>query len=200
MSPFFQAPGGLLYGGAPVWVVAVAEAGRWRGLVGDAGHGLDGTAEEAAVGRSLAEGPGAPRLRHASEGETGCRFGRQAAAQRLDLLGDEGGGGDVSVAEVADLLQRLSGGRQRVHVQGRQVDGGGRELLVGALVLRAQAVDPPVEVLQVNLLVVLFWGGGGGEGGREEGKGLERWSREGCWGWESEEEIRKEREREEEEG
>ena len=78
----------------------------------------------------------------------------------------------MSVAEVADLLQRLAGSWQRVHVQGCQVDGGGRELLVGALVVRAQAVDPPVEVLQVNLLVVLFGEGGVGKVGIvEQGRG-----------------------------
>lgn len=114
-----------LYGGAPVRVIAIAEAGGRGGLIRDAGHCLDRAAEEAAIGGPLSEGPPSPVVLHGPEGEAGCRFGGQAAAKSLDLLGDESGGGDVRVTEVADLLQGLPGGREGVHVQGRQVDGGG---------------------------------------------------------------------------
>lgn len=93
------------YGGAPVWIVAIAEAWCWCGLVRDAGHGLDGAAEEASIGRALSEGPGAsPLVGHGAESKAGCCLGRKAAAQCLDLFGDEGGGGDVCVTEIADLL------------------------------------------------------------------------------------------------
>lgn len=160
-----------LYGGAPVWVVAVAEVGGRGGLIRDAGHCLDGAAKEAAVGGPLPEGPPSPVVLHGPEGEAGCRFGRQAAAESLDLLRDEGGGGDVCVAEVADLLQGLPGGREGVHVQGRQVDGGGGELFVGALILCAQAVNPVMKVLQVDLLIVLEEGRTGGGKWRGEGCG-----------------------------
>lgn len=65
------------YGGAPVWIIAIAEAWGWCGLVRDAGHGLDGTAEEASVGRTLPERPGAsPRVGHGAESEAGCCLGR----------------------------------------------------------------------------------------------------------------------------
>lgn len=53
-----------------------------------------------------------------ASGKSGSGFGREAAAEGLDLLGDEGGGGDVGVAEVADLLECLARGRQRIHVKG----------------------------------------------------------------------------------
>lgn len=93
------------YGGAPVWIVAIAEAWGWCGLVWDAGHGLDGTAEEASIGRALPEGPGAsPLVGHGAESEAGCCLGRKATAQCLDLFGDEGSGGDVCVTEITDLL------------------------------------------------------------------------------------------------
>lgn len=52
-------------------------------------------------------------------GKSSGGFGREAAAEGLDLLGDEGGGGDVGVAEIADLLESLASGGQRVHVEGR---------------------------------------------------------------------------------
>lgn len=52
-------------------------------------------------------------------GKSSSGFGREAAAEGLDLLGDEGGGGDVGVAEIADLLESLASGGQRVHVEGR---------------------------------------------------------------------------------
>lgn len=161
---------GASYGRAPVGVVAVAVAGRGGGLVRDGGHCLDGAAEEAPVGGALPEGPPSPVVLHRPEVEAGRGLGGQAAAERLDLLGDEGGGGDVCVAEVADLLQGLARRGQGVHVQGRQVDGGGGELLVGAVVLSAQAVHPAVEVLQVDLFVILQGGRGAGRGGaRGEG-------------------------------
>lgn len=97
------------YGGAPVWIVAVAKAWGWCGLVRDAGHGLDGAAKEASIGRALPEGPGAsPLVGHGAESEAGCRLGRKAAAQCLDLFRDEGGGGDVCVTEITDLLQGLA--------------------------------------------------------------------------------------------
>lgn len=51
-------------------------------------------------------------------GKSSGGFGREAAAEGLDLLGDEGGGGDVGVAEIADLLESLASGGQRVHVEG----------------------------------------------------------------------------------
>lgn len=172
-----------LYGGAPVRVVAVAKAWGRGGLIRDAGHCLDGAAKEAAVGGPLPEGPPSPVVLHGPKGEAGCRFGRQATAESLDLLGDEGGGGDVSVAEVADLLQGLPGGWEGVHVQGRQVDGGGGELFVGALIVRAQAVNPVMKVLQVDLLIVLEegrTGGGKWSGGNKEGEKNRRRS-EGCY-------------------
>ena len=165
-----------LYGRAPVGVVAVAEAGRRGGLVRDGGHCLDGAAEEASVGGSLPEGPPSPVVLHRPEVEPGRGLGGEAATQRLDLLRDEGGGGDVRVAEVADLLQGLTRRRQGVHVEGGQVDGGGGELLVGAVVLSAQAVHSPVEVLQVDLFVILRggWGGVGGGWGGGVGQGRGR--------------------------
>lgn len=172
-----------LYGGAPVRVVAIAKAWGRGGLIRDAGHCLDGAAKEAAVGGPLPEGPPSPVVLHGPKGEAGCRFGRQAAAESLDLLGDEGGGGDVSVAEIADLLQGLPGGWEGVHVQGRQVDGGGGELFVGALIVRAQAVNPVMKVLQVDLLIVLGegrTGGGKWSGGNKEGEKNRRRS-EGCY-------------------
>lgn len=168
-----------LYGGAPVWVIAVAEVGGRGGLIWYAGHCLDGAAKEAAVGGPLPEGPPSPVVLHGPEGEAGRRFGRQAAAESLDLLGDEGGGGDVSVAEVTNLLQGLPGGWEGVHVQGRQVDGGGGELFVGALILRAQAVNPVMKVLQVDLLIVLEEGRtGGGKWSGEWGAGRKKGRRE----------------------
>lgn len=173
-----------LYGGAPVRVIAVAEVGGRGGLIRDAGHCLDGAAKEATVGGSLPEGPPSPVVLDGPEGEAGRRFGGKAAAESLDLLGDEGGGGDVRVAEVADLLQGLPGGREGVHVQGRQVDGGGGELFVGALILRAQAVNPVVKVLQVDLLIIL----------KDEREGGVEWGR-----GESPEEGNKEGDKEEEE-
>lgn len=53
-----------------------------------------------------------------TSGKPSCSFGREAAAEGLDLLRDEGGGGDVGVAEVADLLECLACGRQCIHVEG----------------------------------------------------------------------------------
>lgn len=143
------------YGRAPVRVVAVAEVGSRGGLVRDGRHGLYGAAEEASVGGALPEGS-SPVVLHGAVGEAAAAgLGREAAAEGLDLLGDESGGGDVRVAEVADLLEGLARGGHGVHVQRRQVDRGGGELLVGAVVLRAQAVNPVVKVLQVDLFVVL---------------------------------------------
>lgn len=89
----------------------------------------------------------------------------------------------MCVAEVADLLEGLTGSREGIHVQGRQVDGGGGELFVGALVLRAQAVNPVMKVLQVNLLIVLEkgrTGGGKWSGGNKEGEKNRRRSG-GCY-------------------
>ena len=120
---------------------------------------------------------------HGAVGEAPAGLGREAPAEGLNLLGDEGGGGDVRVAEVADLLEGLACGGHRVHVQRRQVDRGGGELLVGAVVLRAQAVNPVVKVLQVNLFVVLRK--------EEKREGEKRWCGRG--------EIEEERDREEEE-
>lgn len=97
------------YGGAPVWIVAVAEAWGWCRLVRDAGHGLDGAAEEASIGCTLSEWPSAsPLVRHGTKSKARCGLGRKAAAQCLDLFGDEGGGGNVCVAEITDLLQGLA--------------------------------------------------------------------------------------------
>lgn len=182
----------LLYGGTPIRIVAVSKVGLRSGLVRDPRHGLNGAPEEAAIRGTLPEGSpttttpaaGTVILDGSVREAAPAGLGGQAAAQRLDLLGDEGGGGDVRVAEVADLLQRLPGSRHGVHVQRRQVDIGGGELLVGAVVLRAKAVNPVMKVLQVDLLVVLMEEKeeeekrreGGREGGRK-GKG-----RRGGWG------------------
>lgn len=54
-----------------------------------------------------------------TSGKSSGGFGREAAAEGLDLLGDEGGGGDVGVTEIADLLQCLARGGQGIHVEGR---------------------------------------------------------------------------------
>lgn len=86
----------------------------------------------------------APSAAPESGGESCGSFGREAATEGLDLLGDEGGSCDVGVAEIADLLKGLASGGQGVHVERGQIDGRGGELLVGALVLGAQAVNPPV--------------------------------------------------------
>jgi len=93
-------------------------------------------------------------LGHTAEGEARSSFSRQRAAQSLDLLWYEGGCGDVSVSEVTDLLQRLACG-QSVNVQRGQVNRRGGELFMGTVVVRAEAVHAPVEVLQVDLLVIL---------------------------------------------
>ena len=114
--------------GAPIRIVAVSKVGsRSGGLVWDGRHCFDGTPEEATIGRPLPERPSPVILQSASAtpaahpetrgGEPGGGFGGEAAAQRLDLFGDEGGGGDVRVAEVADLLEGLARGGQGVHVQ-----------------------------------------------------------------------------------
>lgn len=60
----------------------------------------------------------APATATETSGKSSSGFGREAAAEGLDLLGDEGGGGDVGVAEVADLLECLASGRQCIHVKG----------------------------------------------------------------------------------
>lgn len=117
------------YRGAPVWVVAVAEVGsRACGLVGDGGHCFNGATKEAAIGCPLPERahPASPVVLEdpsttsETSGESGGGgFGGEAAAEGLDLLGNKGGGGDVGVAEVADLLERLAGSGQGIHVEGR---------------------------------------------------------------------------------
>lgn len=116
------------YRGAPVWIVAVSKVGSWTcGLVGDGGHCLNGAAEEATVGCPLPERAhpaspvvlqDAPAAATETSGKSGGGFGGEAAAEGLDLLGDEGGGGDVGVAEIADLLECLACGGQRIHVKG----------------------------------------------------------------------------------
>lgn len=116
------------YRGAPVWIVAVSKVGSWTcGLVGDGGHCFDGAAEEATIRGPLPERPHStsPVVLEDSApapeagGKPSGGFGGEAAAEGLDLLGDESGGGDVGVAEVADLLESLASGGQRVHVEGR---------------------------------------------------------------------------------
>lgn len=93
-------------------------------------------------------------LRYVAEGEARSGFSRQCAAQRLDLLWYEGGGCDVSVSEVTDLLQCLTGG-QSVNVQRGQVNRRRGELFMGTVVICAEAVHAPVEVLQIDFLVIL---------------------------------------------
>lgn len=116
------------YRGAPVWIIAVSKVGSWTcRLVGDGGHCFDGAAEEATIRGPLPERPHStsPVVLEDSTpttetgGKSSSGFGREAAAEGLDLLGDEGGGGDVGVAEIADLLESLASGGQRVHVEGR---------------------------------------------------------------------------------
>lgn len=115
------------YRGAPVWIVAVSKVGsRTCRLVGDGGHCFDGAAEEATIWGPLSERAHStsPMVLEdstpASEtrGKSSGGFGRETAAEGLDLLGDEGGGGDVGVAEIADLLESLASSGQRVHVEG----------------------------------------------------------------------------------
>ena len=53
-----------------------------------------------------------------TSGKSSSGFGREAAAEGLDLLRDEGGGGDVGVAEIADLLECLARCGQCIHVKG----------------------------------------------------------------------------------
>ncbi|TNN67608.1 hypothetical protein EYF80_022177 [Liparis tanakae] len=93
----------------------------------DGGHCFDGTAEEATVGGPLPERAhpaspvvleDAPAAATETSRKSSSGFGRQGAAEGLDLLGDEGGGGYVGVAEIADLLEGLARGRQRIHVKG----------------------------------------------------------------------------------
>lgn len=61
-----------------------------------------------------------PTTTSETSGESGGGgFGGEAAAEGLDLLGNKSGGGDVGVAEVADLLEGLACGGQGVHVKGR---------------------------------------------------------------------------------
>lgn len=60
-------------------------------------------------------------LRRAAESEPRGRFSGQRAAKSLDLLWDEGGGGDVRVPEITDLLQCLACW-QSVNVQRGQVN------------------------------------------------------------------------------
>lgn len=105
-----------------------------------------------------------PVLRHAAKRESRSSFSGERTAKSLDLLWYEGGGGDVSVPEVTDLLQRLARG-QRINVQGGQVNGGGGKLFMGALVVCAEAVHTSVEVLQINFFVIL-----GEEKGRKKEK------------------------------
>lgn len=78
-------------------------------MVRDGRHCFDGAPEEAPIGGPVPERASSV-LRHAAEGETRSGFSRQRAAQSLDLLRYEGGGGDVSVSEVTDLLQCLACG------------------------------------------------------------------------------------------
>lgn len=117
------------YRGAPVWIVAVSEVGsRACGLVGDGGHCFNGAAKEATIGCPLPERahPASPVVLEdttttsETSGEPGGGgFGGEAAAEGLNLLGNKGGGGDVGVAEVADLLECLACSGQGVHVEGR---------------------------------------------------------------------------------
>lgn len=93
-------------------------------------------------------------LGYAAEGEARSSFGRQRAAQRLDLLWYEGCCGDVSVSEVTDLLQCLTGG-QSVNVQRGQVNRRCGKLFMGTVIICAEAVHAPVEVFQINFLVIL---------------------------------------------
>lgn len=60
-------------------------------------------------------------LRHTAKSEARGSLCRECAAKSLDLLWDEGGGGDVSVSEITDLLQGLSCW-QSVNVQRGQVN------------------------------------------------------------------------------
>lgn len=53
-----------------------------------------------------------------TSGKSSSSFGREAAAEGLDLLGDEGSGGDVGVAEITDLLECLACSGQRIHIKG----------------------------------------------------------------------------------
>lgn len=141
-----------LYGGAPIWIIAISKVGSWTcGLVGNGGHSFNGAAEEATIGGPLPERPNPTSpvvLETASTtktgGESSGSFGRKATAKGLDLLGDEGGGGDVGVAEIADLLKCLTSSGQRIHVERGQIYGRGGELLMGAFILGAQAVNPVV--------------------------------------------------------
>lgn len=93
-------------------------------------------------------------LGYAAEGEARSSFGRQRAAQRLDLFWYEGCCGDVSVSEVTDLLQCLTGG-QSVNVQRGQVNRRCGKLFMGTVIICAEAVHAPVEVFQINFLVIL---------------------------------------------
>lgn len=54
-----------------------------------------------------------------TRGKSSGSFGREAAAEGLDLLWDEGSGGDVGVTEIADLLECLTRSGQCIHVKGR---------------------------------------------------------------------------------
>lgn len=70
----------------------------------------------------------------------------------------------MRVPEVADLFEGLPR-RDGVDLQRGQVDGRGRVLLVGAVVVSAEAVHSPMQVLQVDLLIVLSMGEKQREGG-----------------------------------
>lgn len=96
-------------------------------MIGDRGHCFNGAAEEATIRGPLPERThtaspvvleDTPATATETSGKSGGGFSREAAAEGLDLLGDEGGGGDVSVAEITDLLQCLASSRQRIHVKG----------------------------------------------------------------------------------
>lgn len=69
----------------------------------------------------------------------------------------------MSVPEVTDLLQCLARW-QSVNVQGSQVNGRGRKLFMGALIICAEAVHASMEMFQINFFVILD----------EEGKKAER--------------------------
>lgn len=114
------------YRGAPVWIIAISKVGSWTcGLIGDRGHCFNGATEETAVWGPLPEraNPASPMVVEdttttETSGKSSSGFGREAAAEGLDLLGYESGGGDVGVTEVADLLECLACSRQCIHIEG----------------------------------------------------------------------------------
>lgn len=141
------------YGRASVRVIAQIEPQGGSRLIRNRWHCFDRTPEKAPV-RSPVPKRASSVLRHTAESEARGSLGWERAAKSLDLLWDERGGGDVSVSEITDLLQGLSC-RQSVNVQRGQVNWRGGKLFMGAVVICAQAIYTPMEVLQVNFLVIL---------------------------------------------